>query len=817
MASITPRNGRADFILLQNPHTYWELNSTNLGTNFGDDSLGGNNTAIGAGDVSTAESYEGVNGANDPPSSDALDVYIVTDAAFLLYVPSGLSNGTWGIFHNGGGTHAQGVTIRKITGGMEIGVTHNASGTNQDAVVGFIPDADLGGWFTIGAQFAGNGGNQGDMAVWINGVVDQSATRSHQLQYGSGNPDFGRFAGDNILAANVRAPTSYANGNWPGDATLGSGILVANFTADNPNNDNTSPAGKGDSFYTDYHDSHVEASSVDLVSNDVEAASELSSTSLTQVYELSSVDIEAASECDTPTVTPVPRAWLNTSTTKTGATEVDITAFTDGTGTLSDPVGGPTGPLFLGIENTGNGEIGWIAVTVNGGTVNLVSTDLEALSELSQPALVQQHELASSDVESASELSQPAISQTHELSSVDLEAASEVSSPTISGESVLQTADLESQSEVSAPALSQLNDLSSAGIESASEVSSPALSQEHALSSSDVEAASELSTPALTPVTEVYDLTSVDVEATSELSSPSLIHVPRAWLNTSETTVGSNELIVEPVGVADDALSFTDPVGGLTGSLFLGIQSTNSGDIAWVPVTVNSPADHILVSVDVEATAELGTPVLTHVVNFDGESPNAESEVSSPTLTEVSSDTLDAVDVEAASEVSSPGITQVHELSSVDLEATSEVSAPLLQQQHELVSNDIEAGSEVSQPGLVQAQQLSSVDVESASELSVPSLAVNAIELSSRDLEALSQVTQPALTVTYLLDAVDVEAVAELSLPNLVEIPDPDRVSIVLGDISIRPVIDGEVVSVAAVDSDGTGVQPAVSGNVTIN
>jgi len=80
---------------------------------------------------------------------------------------------------------------------------------------------------------------------------------------------------------------------------------------------------------------------------------------------------------DSPTATGVastalaPKVWLNTTQVLSGATEMTVTAF-NGAGTsitFSDPIGAPTGSLFLGVENLnaggGDSNTGWIAVTVN--------------------------------------------------------------------------------------------------------------------------------------------------------------------------------------------------------------------------------------------------------------------------------------------------------------------------------------------------------------------------------------------------------------------------------------------------------------------
>lgn len=277
MASITPNNGRVAWLTTYSGvHTYWELNTTNTGTNYGDDSLGGDNTAVAAGDISTQESYEGMNNQNDPPASDALDIYIVTDAGCLLYLPEGLTHGNvYGVFHNGGGTHAQSIQLRATATGIEVAVMHNESGTNQDSVIAEIPDADLPGWFCVSGQFASEGGTQGNMGVWVNGVKEASGARANQLAYGSGNPDFGNSGADSILAASVVDPASYSGGNWGSPAAINStGILIANFWADNPANDNTSPAGLGDTAHSDYYTEHHVAASSDPSITDVETDEE---------------------------------------------------------------------------------------------------------------------------------------------------------------------------------------------------------------------------------------------------------------------------------------------------------------------------------------------------------------------------------------------------------------------------------------------------------------------------------------------------------------------------------------------------------------
>ncbi len=73
-----------------------------------------------------------------------------------------------------------------------------------------------------------------------------------------------------------------------------------------------------------------------------------------------------------------PRVYLNTTETKTGADEMEVTsANAAGTSiTFTDPSGGQTGSLKLGVENQQNSAIAWIAVTVNAGAVGLIEPPL---------------------------------------------------------------------------------------------------------------------------------------------------------------------------------------------------------------------------------------------------------------------------------------------------------------------------------------------------------------------------------------------------------------------------------------------------------
>lgn len=371
MAAVTPQNGRVAFLTDWDPHTYWELNTTNLGTNYGDDTSGNDdNSAVASGDISTAESYQGMNSQNDPPGSGWFDIYTVTDACALVYIPAGLAHNTVrGLFHNGGGTNAQSGFLRATTTGVEVALCHNTGGTSQDGLIEEIPDSDLPGWFTIGWQFASEGGAQGDMGLWINGVKERNATRSFQLAYGSGDPDFGASNGDEPLAASVRDPASYGGGNWGAAASINStGVLIANFCCDNPNQTNTTPAGNGDTFYTDYHAAHA-ASANDSLGSGSSALDFTASASLQGKFQTAGAS--PLSFAASGALRQRPRVWINDVASKDGnEVECPWTAFSNTAVTFNDTEGPPTGTVYIGVE-TPTGQLCWSAAQ----TANAAGTD----------------------------------------------------------------------------------------------------------------------------------------------------------------------------------------------------------------------------------------------------------------------------------------------------------------------------------------------------------------------------------------------------------------------------------------------------------
>lgn len=87
----------------------------------------------------------------------------------------------------------------------------------------------------------------------------------------------------------------------------------------------------------------------------------------------------------------------------------------------------------------------------------------------------------------------------------------------------------------------------------------------------------------------------VEILATSDALvlaniDPQVHQAPRVYLNTTETKSGANEMTVTSYNLAGTSITFTDPAGGLSGSLKLGVENIRSQTIGWIDVTVNTGA-----------------------------------------------------------------------------------------------------------------------------------------------------------------------------------------------------------------------------------
>ena len=232
------KDGLSDFLTeWSGVHTAFSFNQTaaNTGT---DSTHDANSSSYAQADTGNYPNY-GLSVYCAPDANGDFDIYIVTDCCMLLYIPPTLATGVYALFSNGGGTSGQGVVIRSQSNGttVELGITHNVSG-GQDYKTVTITER---GWVCVGFQFEDNSGN---MAIWVNGINVAEQARSYALAYGSANPYVGREGIDDIPG-------------WGTPSNMGGGMVIANFVVDNPNNDNSNPAGCGDVFYTDYYDYHL--------------------------------------------------------------------------------------------------------------------------------------------------------------------------------------------------------------------------------------------------------------------------------------------------------------------------------------------------------------------------------------------------------------------------------------------------------------------------------------------------------------------------------------------------------------------------------
>lgn len=154
---------------------------------------------------------------------------------------------------------------------------------------------------------------------------------------------------------------------------------------------------------------------------------------------------------------------------------------------------------------------------------DLLADDVESASEVTSPAITQEHALLPNDVESASEVSAPDLGQDHTLTATSVESASEVSAPGLSQVVPLLANDVESLSEGATPAIGQQHTLLADDATSATGLTDPQVAQAHALLVVGVESASGLTTPTLFSGTGGVDILSPQpVVSASEVSIPSL-------------------------------------------------------------------------------------------------------------------------------------------------------------------------------------------------------------------------------------------------------------------------------------------------------
>ena len=118
--------------------------------------------------------------------------------------------------------------------------------------------------------------------------------------------------------------------------------------------------------------------------------------------------------------------------------------------------------------------------------------------------------------------------------------------------------------------------------------------------------------PTVTATTELIRTATGSPSVAKPTATGSSFLWPKVYLNTSETTVGATEMTVTAVSADGTSITFTDPAGAPTGSVFLGVVNQVNGDEAWTPVTVTvSAADETATG-----TAVITKPTATGVTEL---------------------------------------------------------------------------------------------------------------------------------------------------------------------------------------------------------
>lgn len=510
-------------------------------------------------------------------------------------------------------------------------------------------------------------------------------------------------------------------------AVLAASKIVATAGTENPgawNTNTTTPDGLDEGFTVAWRPAagggdapvltEIVSEDDDLLADDIESASEVSSPVVGQTHSLGADDVQSTSEVSAPTLVAV--------------------AGTDDL--LADDVqsSSETSSPSVGQEHA------------------LAAGDVESQSEVSSPAIGQVHDLASNDTESNSEISEPSVGQEHNLLATSVESASEVTEPnlvSVAGTDNLLADDVESLSEVSAPSVGQIHDLTTDSVESGSEVSFPSVGQSHGLSADSVESNSELTDPS---IGQAHDFNADSVESNSEVSEPNLV-----------ASAGVTNLF------ADD-IETTSEVGSPSVGQIHSLEPEHV-ESASEPSDSDIEQIHNLNNGGVESTSEVTTPTLSLISNLLADDVESTSEVSAPELAAIAGvNNLLAEDIESSTEVTTPSVTQVHDLDATDVETTTEVSAPFVSEVNALTADDVQSTSEVSEPTVSEFSELSANDVESVTEVSAPTVS-EIYNLNVVDIQSYTKVSNPSINQVNILLADDIESTSEVSSATVIILP----------------------------------------------
>ena len=239
--------------------------------------------------------------------------------------------------------------------------------------------------------------------------------------------------------------------------------------------------------------------------------------------------------------------------------------------------------VTVGWTQTSDDAVGiGAAFTETGGGATALSADpMDTSSELSVPAVGQEHALAPTSLDAQAELAAASITQEHALAAPNIESAAELTVPVVAQANILTAPEsVDVASEIDVPTLGHGYTLVPVDLESASELDVATITQEHVLTATSIDAVSELTAPTVTQIDVLladsidvaseldsatliqgYTFLSVDLNSQAELTSPTITQ-EHAFTGTDVNAV--SELTAPAVGFAGADALLADPLDALS-------------------------------------------------------------------------------------------------------------------------------------------------------------------------------------------------------------------------------------------------------------
>ncbi len=115
-------------------------------------------------------------------------------------------------------------------------------------------------------------------------------------------------------------------------------------------------------------------------------------------------------------------------------------------------------------------------------------------------------------------------------------------------------------------------------------------------------------------VAKIAQLVTGAVSIDSPTASGGAFLWPKVYLNTTATKAGADIMTVTAANSAGTSATFTDPAGGKTGSLWLGVENQANDDIAWIGVTVTTTTKIVNGTPETPEITAAGAVTLTRTV-----------------------------------------------------------------------------------------------------------------------------------------------------------------------------------------------------------